>query len=353
VATLQKALAGKVASAHATIGELDEGVSGVASPSDLESMLELVHLSFTAPRRDQAAFDAWRDREMEGAKNRRLSPEAAFHDEMVVFSSMSHRRRQPTTPESLQKVELDRAFAFYKDRFADASGFTFVFVGNLDLDRTKALVETYLGSLPATHRKETWHDVNVQHPRGIAKKTVTKGSEPKALVSMAFHGKEKWSRDADNDIHMLGEILRIRLREVLREDMGGVYGVSVGGGIVRRPKEEYGFSIDFGCAPENVEKLEQAVWDEIRTIQTKGVPESYVSKVKELRRRAHETNVKENGYWLRELERAYMFGDDPRLILDFDSMVEKISWERLRAAAKKYLTSSQYVLGELRPASAQ
>jgi zinc protease len=350
-ALLRKALAGKVVSASAHIGEIEEGISASASPSDLDLMFQMVHLWFTAPRRDESAFQAWREREMESAKNRRLSPEVKYFDELVVFSTMNHRRRQPTTPEVIEKVDLDKAFAFYKNRFADASGFTFIFVGNLDLDRTKTLVETYLGSLPSTSRKETWRDVNVLRPHGVAKKAVAMGSEPKSYVSLTFHGKEKWSRDGDNDIRMLGEVLRIRLREILREDMGGVYGVSASGGIARRPKPEYTFTVNFGCAPENIDKLEKAVWDEVKAIQTDGIGADYVAKVKELRRRAHETNVNENGYWIRELERSYTFGDDPKLILDFDSMVEKVTSDRVRAAARKYLTSTEYILGELRPAT--
>src|SRR5262249_3337662 len=160
---------------------------------------------------------------------------------------------------------------------------------------------TYLGSLPAAGHKESWTDVNVVRPKGVAKKAIVKGSEPKSLVSLLFHGKETWSRDTENDMRMLGEALSIRLREVLREGMGGVYGVSAGGGITRRPKPEYTFSITFGCAPENIDKLEKAVFDEIKAIQSKGVGADYASKVKELRRRARETSLKENGFWLNEL----------------------------------------------------
>jgi zinc protease len=350
--TLRKALAGKVVSASAQVGEIEEGLSASASPSDLDSMFQMVHLLFTAPRRDESAFQSWRAREMETAKNRRLSPEVTFYDDLLSFSTMNHRRRQPTTPEVIQRVSLDKAFAFYKSRFADASGFTFVFVGNLDLARTKTLAETYLGSLPATNRKETWHDIDVKRPRGVAKKAVAKGSEPKSSVSLTFHGTEKWSPDTDNDMRMLGEVLRIRLREVLREDMGGVYGVSASGGIARRPKPEYTFGVSFGCAPDNIDKLEKAVWDEIKAIQTGGIGADYIAKVKELRRRAHETNLRENTYWMRELERSYTYGDDPKRILEFDAMVDKVTSDRVRAAARRYLASSQYILGELRPAEA-
>lgn len=133
--------------------------------------------------------------------------------------------------------------------------------------------------------------------------------------------------------------------------MGGVYGVMAGGGIARRPKPEYGFSVGFGCAPENIDKLEKAVWDEIKSIQAHGIGADYIEKVKELRRRSHEVSLRDNGYWLHELAQAYTYRDDPKQILDFDSMVNKVSSDRARAAAKRYLTEAQYVLGELRPAA--
>lgn len=352
VVQLRKLLSGKLVSLNASIGELEEGLSGRASPDDLESLFQMMHLSFVAPRRDPEAFAAWRAREVESVKNRRLSPERTFFEEMSTFSTQNHLRRRPTTPEVLAKVDLDKAFAIYKDRFADASDFTFVFVGNVDLEKLRPLVESYLGSLPSKKRKETWRDVKVQLPRGVKEKKLSLGSEPKSRVSLTFHGAVKWSRDTDNDLRMLGEVLRLRLRQVLREDMGGVYGVQVGGGITRRPRQEYRFSVSFGCAPDNVDKLKQAVFDEIKAVQQQGIADDYIEKVKQARRRAHEVELKDNGWWLRELERSYDFADDPRLIPDVSAMSEKVSSDRVRAAAKTYLSTKQYLLGVLVPESA-
>lgn len=346
---LRKSLMGKVVSVNARIGELDEGLFGQASPADLETMFQMIHLSFTAPRRDDSAFSSWRTREIEGVKNRRLSPEGTFAEDLQIFQTQNHPRLRPPTPETFQKVDLDKAMAVYKDRFSDAGDFTFVFVGNIDLERLKPIVETYLGSLPTKGRKESWRDIKVSWPDGVATKIVTKGTEPKSSVVLTFHGPEKWSRDAENDVRMLSEVLGMRLREILREDMGGVYGVSVAGNLRRRPKQEYTFTVRFGCAPENVDKLEKAVFDEVKAIQEKGIGEDYILKVKELRRRAHETNLKENAFWMRELERAYTYGDDPKLIPDITAMTEKVTSDRVRAAAKKYISPKQYVLGVLKP----
>jgi zinc protease len=350
--SLRKALAGKVAFSSASIGEIEDDVSGGASPADLETMFQMVHLRFTSPRRDDAAISAWREQETERAKNRRLSPESVFEEDMTLFRTSGHRRRQPTTPEMIQKIDVAKAFQFYRDRFSDASGFTFVIVGTLDLDRTRVLVEAYLGSLPSTKRKETYRDIDVHRPKGVAKKDVTMGSEPKARVTLTFHGPETWTLDTDNDMRMLSAVVRMRLREILREDMSGVYGVSVGGMVGRRPKQEFTFNVAFGCAPENIDKLEKATFDEIKAIQDKGIGADYVAKVKQLRKREHETSLKENGYWVGELARAYLYGDDPKNVLKFDELLAKVSSDRVRAAAKKYLTMNQYVLGELRPSAA-
>src|SRR6185437_12038786 len=138
---LEKALTGKVAHANPWIGELEEGVSAGASPDDLETMFQLVYLRFTAPRKDPDAFAAWKARSLDEAQNRRLMPERAFFEDMNTYITSKHPRRSPVTPEVIGKVDLDKAMAIYKDRFADASDFTFVIVGNVDLGTLKPMVE--------------------------------------------------------------------------------------------------------------------------------------------------------------------------------------------------------------------
>jgi zinc protease len=347
--TLRKSLAGKLVSVSAQLGELEERLSGRAAIADLELMFQLIHLSMTAPRRDPDAFSAWRARETERVSHRLLSPEQSFLEEMQLLSTKNHLRRRPTTPIVLQQVDLDRALAIYKERFADAGDFTFVFVGNFNTEQLKPLVETYLGSLPSKGRKETFRDVNVSWPNGVQTKTVSKGTEPKSLVALTFHGPARWSRATDNDLRTLRDVLRIRLREVLREDMGGVYGVQVNGDIARRPRQEYVLSVSFGCLPDNVDKLEKAVFDAIQALQDKGIDDDTLVKIKESRRRAHETFLKDNGFWLHELGQAYALGDDPKLIPDITPLLAQISSDRVRAAAKQYLSPKQYVLGVLQP----
>ncbi len=348
---LTKLLTGKVARATTWIGELSEGVSASGSPRDLETVMQLIHLRFTAPRRDAKAFSAWQARQIEWVRNRRLDPQGAFFDDMFSAVTNNHLRRKPRTVDMIEKVDLDKALSLYKQRFADASDFTFTIVGNVDLAKLKPLVATYLGSLPSLKRKETWRDVNVRYPKGIKKFTLKRGKEPKSFVYLVFHGAEKWSPDAANNIKMLAEVLQIRLREIMREDMGGVYFVAPNGSISRRPKQQRALSMFFPCDPKNVKKLTGAIFKELANLKAKGVASKYIDAIKKIRTRRHEVDSKRNRFWSRKLGTAYSHGDDPRKIRDFAKWTAKISSKRVQAAAKRYGNTKQYFLGVLYPAT--
>jgi zinc protease len=213
------------------------------------------------------------------------------------------------------------------------------------------LVETYLGGLPSVGRKERWRDINVHWPKGGQVKTVVKGQEPKSQVMLAFHGPVRFSHENEDDMDVLGQVLSIRLREVLREEMGGVYGVGARGYIAHRPKQEYTFTISFGCAPDKIDALEAKVKDEIVALQKNGISDDYLDKVKQGRRRTHEIELKENGFWERELEDAYRFGENPRRILDIEAYLARVTSDHIKAAARRYLRPEVYVVGRLKPES--
>ena len=346
---LEKALAGKVAGASLQIGELTEEVRGNASPEDLETMFQLVYLSFTAPRKDAEAVQAWGQRMRGFIENRLSRPETVFGDEWMLKMYDGHPRRQPLSEEMLDRVDLDEAFEVYRDRVADAGDFTFVLVGNFEPDEIKPLVATYLGGLPTTGREESWRDVGTTRPQEALRFEVQKGLEEKSQVRLSFLGDAPWSRQAQHDISSLAALFRIRLREILREDKGATYGVGVFGGISREPRERYSFTVSFGCAPDNVEELTQAVFDDIAKLKSTPPDESNLQKVREGQTRRRETDLKENGFWLGQLVGAYRYEQDPLLILEYDALVENVTAERLQAAAGRYLDTERYLLGVLNP----
>ncbi len=346
---LGKALAGKRVSVSPYLNELEEGFNGGASPEDLEILLQLVYLHFTAPRSDPQASKTFLDRVAAFVEHRLDNPEAVFADKLTQALSGNHRRRQPLTKEVVEEIDIERAMRVFNERFADASDFTFLLVGAFDPAVIRPLVEAYLGGLPSTGRKETFKDIGVEPPKDVVEIEVKKGVEPKSDVVLHFSGEETWSREHLHALQTLSEALSIRLREALREDRGATYGVSVDPTLEARPRERYDIGIEFGCAPGNVPSLTEGVFDEIRTLRKKGVPPAVVAKIQETQRRARETAVRENEFWLRALKTYSSLGLDPRQILDHDRMVAGISPESIRDAARRYLRLDRYVLGVLHP----
>jgi zinc protease len=347
---LGKLLAGKHASASAQIGETTESIQARASGRDLETMFQLVHLEMTAPRKDDRAIGVWRGNLKEQLMNRLRVPEVQFSIQSQAVLFKNNPRRKPVDPGDLDKLDPAKAFAFYKDRFGDATDFTFVVVGAFEPAQLKPLVETYLASLPAKGRKEKEKDLGIRRVKGVVKQAWMLGQEPKARVQMLFHGDEAWTRDKDRDLFILSQVLQIRLREVLREDKGGVYGVGVFGGLARAPHQERNFSITFGCDPLRVTELINAVFDEIAALQKDGIGADYLEKIKQTFTREREVQLRNNQFWVGWLSSAYTYGDDPALVLDLGQMTARMTTDNVKAAAKRYLDPKQFFEPVLLPA---
>ncbi|HLP14609.1 MAG TPA: insulinase family protein, partial [Bacteroidota bacterium] len=334
--TLQKMLAGKIANVAPYFNELQEGVSGSMTPRDAETFFQLLYMTFTEPRKDTSAFSAYVSRVRASIANRNADPDAAFSDTVSVVSSDYHFRARPISNKLIDELDLNKAFAFYKDRFADASDFTFFFVGNFELPQMKSWVEKYIASLPSINRKETWKDVGERFPVGKTEREVRRGIEPKSSVRLMYSGPFDWSTKNRFDFQMLMEVMRIKLREQMREEKGGVYGVGVGGSTWKYPMKQYQISIGWGCAPDRVEELIGVVNQQIDSLKNYPVREDYVQKVKETQIRDREVNLKENSFWLGALNGQYYYEMSPELILDRINLINGFKASDVQLAAKIY-----------------
>ena len=349
--TLKQILAGKKVSVNLQISDIAEGVNASASAKDVETMLQLLYLKITQPRRDEEYFKTWVANTTEVFKNQLRSPEFEYARESVGAEYNNNPRRSFPQTEDFGKVDLDKSLAFFKDRFADVSDFTFVIVGEVDLDKLRPLVETYLASLPGKGRKDREKDVGVRKVSGIVKKSWKLGVEPKAQVRIDIHAPDTWSKDKDRDAYILGQVLSIRLREELREEKGGVYGVGASVSISRKPFQERVVSINFGCDPTRVDELIGAMNAVMDEIAAKGVTGDYVDKVKEMYARGRETELRQDRFWLGHLERAWEFGEDPAEIPDTAKMIARMTPEKIEAAAKHFFDRKQVYTAIRLPAS--
>jgi zinc protease len=348
---LRKALAGKAVGVSPYIDELEEGMRGQASPDDLETLFQLVYLTATAPRKDEALFAAFREQLAEQLERRLAEPEAEFADKWQLTYYKNHPRRRPPDVGLAKRLSLDTMMRIYRERFADLGDATFVLVGRIDLAKLRPLVEQYLATLPTKRRKETFRDIGVRPIGGVHKFTVARGQEPKSQVRMTFNGTATFSSVEEHRLESLGETLSIRLREKLREELGGTYSVSVGGHLVRKPRQVFRSEVHFNCAPENVTKLVDAVKAEIATAKAKGPPPENIEKVKIAQNRSLEQSLRSNGYWMGEIVNRARYNEDPRLILEQKKLIDGLDAKGLQQAAKHYFPDDRVLFGLLEPAA--
>ena len=312
-------------------------------------MFQLIYLTFTQPRADPAMFTVITTSTKSALANQKASPEFAFAEARNAILTQNHPRARMMSPEIVDQMNLEKSMAFYKDRFSDASDFTFVFVGSFDAATMKPLVEQYLGALPATRRQETWKDIGLKKPTGVVEKRVDKGLEPKSRAELVFSGPFQYNQDQRVAIRAMAQALEIRLRESLREDLGGTYSVSASAGYSKIPREEYTIGIAFGCSPDRTEELVKGVFKEIEQLKASGPTDKQVSDVKETFLRDQETNMKQNGYLLGQIANRYQLSEDLTSLFNMADLYNKIDAATIKEAARLYLKSDNFVKVTLFP----
>jgi zinc protease len=346
---LQKTLSGKIVNVTPDINELTEEMNGSSSPQDLETMLEMVYMYFTQPRKDAKAYSSFMSRTKGSIENKSTNPEEVFRDSLISIMSQHNKRERPLSLQNISEADYNRVHYIYRDRFADASDFTFIFVGNIDLKKTKPLIETYLGGLPSLNRNETWKDLNITPPKGVVDQIVYKGMEPKSYIYFEFTGPYEFNFKNNLYMKAMCDMLTIALRENIREDQGGTYGISCWRQVDQYPKQKYELDIYFGCSPDNVDKLSKLVLEEIEKFKNEGPSDVNIAKVKETLLKTRETDLRENRFWLNTIKNYYFNNITDENITGFNNAVNAISKESMKEYCKKYFNNQNYARIVLKP----
>lgn len=348
---LQKYLAGKTVNVSPYLSELTEGIAGSTSPKDLETTLQLVYAYFTAPRKDAPVVQGILANQKAYLENmmKTLTPEKVYSDTLTAVLSNYDPRRQPMTPERVDKVNLDRAMEIYKSRFADASDFVFTFVGAFKVEEIKPLLAKYIGGLPSIDRNDSFDHPNIFPPKGRVEKTVYKGLEPKSRVTMVFSGEYAYSPEANVQIEALQEVLQIKLIESLREEESGVYGVGVSEKTDKIPSGHYRFVIQFGCGPENVDRLVKRTLEEIEKVKKNGAEAKDIEKFVAETRRKNEVDMKTNEFWRGYIDNSIFYGEDLNDVFEEDKRLNQVTVASTKAAAQKYFNPDNFIKVVLMP----
>ena len=346
---LEKKLAGKVANAAPFIGETREGINAFASPKDLETMFQLIYLYFTKVEISDQAYNNIQTRWRAFLQNRDKQPGVVFSDKVQAKLFQNHPRRQPFDLSILQKMDKQKSLAFFRDRFADASDFTFVLIGNFDTAAIEPMITKWLGGLPALKRGESWRDIGVRTVTGQHEVLVAKGLEPKSNVRVMFTGDAEWNSETRYIMRSLSQALSIRMREVLREDLGGVYGVQIGGSLEKIPTQTFNAGFSFSCNPQRVDELIGAVLAELEKIKQDGFDEETIQQVKETQIRTVEQGLERNTFWMANITFCMEYDVPFSRILKYKERAAGLTSEMLRDAARNYFTGANKLTAVLNP----
>ena len=310
---LSKALAGKRASVGTSVSSLTESVSGSCPPRDFETMMQLTYLSFTAPRKDNEAFESYKNRLKAALQNKDANPMKAFQDTVSHILYGNHPRMLDLKEEMVDNIDYDRIIEMYMDRFKDASDFNFYFVGNINIEEVKPLIAKYLGGLPAINRKETFKDTKMNIRKGNYQKEFAKKQEtPMATIMFLFSGKCKYDLRNNITLSFLEQALDMVYTAEIREKEGGTYGVNCDGSLSQYPKEELTLQIVFQTDPDPVKKAKLAgiVTEQLQKMAKEGPSEEHMQKIKEYMLKNYKDAQKENSYWLSNLNAYFYTGID-------------------------------------------
>ncbi len=348
---LKKSLAGKTVNVNPSFGTSSEGIGGSSSVKDVESLMQLTYLYFTKPRVDTGLFKSYVQKNKAQLTFLSANPQAVFID--TLFKAMYHN--SPLAPIAVPKpdyfdrINLDKVMEIYKERFGNASGMHFTFVGSISEKKLRPLLEKYIASLPAASKKFGYVDNKLRIAKGKVDVNVYKGKESKALIMAVYSGELPYSDALDMKAQAISEILNIRIIEELREKIQGIYGGGTQAQFDKVPYPHYSFFLQLPCGPEKVDTLLYAANAEIQSLIKNGPSKENLEKVKQQWREQHKVRIKENGAWLSHLQSFYFPGDNPDYFINYEKYVNALTPKDIQAAAKLLLSTKNVVTGILRP----
>jgi len=328
-----------------------EGINGSSTISDFETMLQLTYLYFTSPRYDKEAYQAYIEKTKDYLKNKSNDPQSVWSDSIGTVLSNRSKYTQPLSLELLKKADYKKIHKIYRERFEDPASFTFTFVGNLNLKKIKPLIEKYIGGLPADKKEEKFKDVGAYLPTGkIIKSIARKGTDQKSMDYMVYTGNESYSLDKEIYLKAISLIFTDRLLDSIREAKAITYSISANSLFKLFPKNQYGIAIFFSCAPDTVDYIVENIKNIANSLKdVKNISDEDLNKTIEKLKKEYEVKIRDNKYWLRQLEKYEQLGTYPDFATKYNNIVNSITKEKLVETAKKYLNNSSYALISLQP----
>ena len=339
---LQKYLAGKTISISPSISDYSEEISGSSSVKDFETMLQLVYLYFTNPRKDNEAFKSLIDQYYTILASRDSNPKVSFSDSISAVTNSHHERNIIMDLNWLAKVNQDKAYDIFRQRFSNPADFTVILIGNIeDNDQFRNLIATWIGGIPATGAKEKFVDNGIRSPKGVVKNYFEREMQTNTASNrIEYTGKLKYNQKNRLVMNIIGELLSTRYLESIREKEGGSYGVGCAGYIQNIPTTTAKLLMQFDTDPEKQVKLMGIIHKEVMDIIANGPIMEDFNKIKESMLKEYEVNVTTNKYWMSALTRYYQYNFDST---DFVDVLNSITPKDIQNTLKKLVAQGNVV----------
>lgn len=350
---LRKQLSGKVASANTSVDMYEHAVMGQASLKDVETMLQLVYLQFTAPRFDQTDYDNFMTRISSMLANQETNPDFIFSQELMKTIYGDSPRRQQISTENLAKVKFDKLAEVHSKLYSNAKDFTFYFIGNMSPEELQPLVEKYIGSLPVAKKvTNKFTDDGVRVVRGGVVNDFRQAmKQPKVSVLFYYVGDEAYALENQFTMEFFSSALDNRYLKSIREEKGGTYGVGVRGSLDAEPAEEYSLLIQFDTNEQMADELSAIVVAEIEKIAAEGPLAEDMDKTREFLLKDYTKQIKNNSYWSNAISEYYDHNID--VVNGYEDAVKAVSAEDVQALAKKILEDGNLIKVVMRPEKAE
>ena len=342
--SLQKMLTGKTVSLNVELGSLSEGMRGSASPKDFETLMQLVYLNFTDPRFDDEAHQAIIGRYIAFIQNMNKNPQKIISDTLSMVMTNYHPRTRTMDEEYIEEVDLDIIEKVYKERFKDASDFTFFIVGNIQKDELQPFVEQYLASLPGNMGSENWVDHNMDEPEGKLLKEVKLDLQvPKSTVILAFMNETEYTPENMVYMDILQGILDLRFIESIREEEGGTYGVMANTSLAHYPDSKGSLLIMFDTDPQKASYLKELIYKELDQIAERGPLQKDLEKTALNMVKDRQENREHNAYWMNALQTYYIHGYNSDAATNFENIVKEATVEDIREFMKEFYVGANII----------
>ncbi|MEI8278772.1 MAG: insulinase family protein [Bacteroidota bacterium] len=350
---LEKVIAGKTMKFDVSIDEISDVVDASSSVKDFESLLQLTYLNLMQPRKDAELFKGYKEKQKTMLQFMSSNPQVSFFDTTIktLYNNNPLARMIFPKPQDFENINIDRSLEIYKNEFAVADGYQFFIVGNVKPEVAIPLIETYLGSIPKSDKTPAVTDNKVRPITGIHKLEVKKGKEKQSMIFANFYDEAPYTEDFSVRAQAVAEVLNIKVIEVLREKMGGIYTGGFFAQVAKEPYQRYSIGMQLPCGPENVDKLIAAAKEEINNVKEKGPDAKDLDKVKSQWHEKYRTQVKENKYWQSKLVDVMFWGKDKQHVLQYDAWIDKLTPADVQQAAKQLFNGKNEFISILYPES--